>query len=102
MEVTVASIGPQARALLKKANEAYDTANKIYDDQDHLQTYLTKESRILGQLDAALSTTDNNLKLSNTIFKINAPTMRARYMQSLVDLELAAQQYLDQDELDEK
>jgi len=102
MEASVATVGPQAEALAKKANEAYAAASKIYKDQDNLQAYLTKETRMLGHLDAALSTADNNLKLSNTIFKINVPTMRSRYMQSLVDLELAAQQYLDQDELGEK
>jgi hypothetical protein len=102
MEVAVGTVGPQAKLLLEKANEAYDDAREIYGDQEHLQTYLTKETRTLGNLDAALSTADNNLKLSDTIFKIDLPTLRSRYMQSLVDLELAAQQYLDQEELGEK
>jgi len=99
MEVAIAAEDPYYEELLARSNRAHTIAKGIYEEQKSLEEYLTKETSSLGRLDATLRTTNNNLKLSETIFKKNIPHLRKNYIAVLDNLENACQKYLDQEEL---
>lgn len=100
LELAAYGEGSNYDILLERADRAYKVAAKIHDEQKAIEEYLKKEVFTLGRLDAALTSAKYSLDLSETMFMNNFPTQRKRYIDSLDQLDAAAQAYLDQAELE--
>jgi Asp-tRNA(Asn)/Glu-tRNA(Gln) amidotransferase C subunit len=99
-EAVIAAVRNSLVALEGRAEQAHTTITELQEDQRRLMTYFVSEKEFLGRLDAKLTSANTNLDRSRRVFYINLPTLRNRYIQSLDNLKKAAQDYLNQPELD--
>ena len=100
MEAAIAVVKANLEYFNGQASKALETVEGVLRDQKLLLDYFIKEKNTLDGLDAALSQTKQNVDRSKDLFFINIPSLRSHYLASLDKLKQAAQDYLDQPELD--
>ena len=100
METAIALVKDNLEYLNSQASTARDTVSDVLEEQKGLLEYFITEKNILDGLDASLSATEQNVDRSEDLFLTNIPSLRSHYLASLDKLKEAAQDYLDQPELD--
>lgn len=100
METAIAVFKGRLEYFNGQASKAQETVREVLQDQKLLLDYFIKEKNTLDGLDVALSATEQNVDRSKDLFFINIPSLRSHYLASLDKLKQAAQDYLDQPELE--